>query len=304
MDHLGDLEVFARVVTARGMSAAGRELNLSPAIISKRIRRLEERLGVRLLHRTTRQLSLTEAGHGFFERVTNILSSVEEAESWVSRGAETVRGNLRVSAPTTFSRLHIAPYLKMFLQRHEGVTVDLVLSDSYVDIVGEGFDLAIRIAELQDSTLIARRLAPNHRILCAAPSYLAKHGYPQRIEDLANHQLIGFTGPEWRLEGPEGPVQVRVQGPLRTNSGEVVREAVIGGIGIALRSTWEIGPELKAGELVQVLPDYTGQKSVSIYAVYPSRRYLEQKVRAFVDFLQGIYGPHPYWDEGLSLLAA
>jgi DNA-binding transcriptional LysR family regulator len=304
MDHLGDLEVFARVVTAKGMSAAGRELNLSPAIISKRIRRLEERLGIRLLHRTTRQIALTEAGHGFFERVTSILSSVEEAENWVARGAETVRGNLRVSAPTTFGRLHIAPYLEKFLQSYEAVTIDLVLSDSYVDIVGEGFDLAVRIAELQDSTLIARRLASNHRVLCAAPGYLAKHGYPQRIEDLAHHQLIAFAGPEWRLEGPEGPVQVRVQGSLRTNSSEVVREAVISGIGIALRSTWDIGPELKSGRLVQVLPAYTGQKSVSIYAVYPSRRHLEQKVRAFVDFLHGIYGPHPYWDEGLTLLAA
>jgi DNA-binding transcriptional LysR family regulator len=304
MDHLGDLGVFARVVTARGMSAAGRELNLSPAVISKRIRRLEERLGIRLLQRTTRQIALTEAGQGFYERVTHILSSVEEAESWVTRGSETVRGNLRVSAPTTFSRLHIAPYLRKFLQRYEAATVDLVLSDSYVDIIGEGFDLAIRIAELEDSSLVARRLASNHQILCAAPCYLAKHGYPQRIADLAHHQLIAFAGPEWRLEGPEGPVQVRVQGPLRTNSSEVVREAVISGIGIALRSTWEIGSELKAGQLVQVLPAYMGSKHVGIYAVYPSRRHLEQKVRAFVDFLQGIYGPFPYWDEGLTLLAA
>lgn len=300
MDHLGDLDVFARVVSAKGMSAAGRELNLSPAVISKRIRRLEERLGVRLLQRTTRQIALTEAGHGFYERVITILSSVEEAEAWATRGRETVRGVLRVSAPTSFGRMHVAPYLNRFLEKYQAVTVDLVLSDALVDIVGEGFDLAIRIADLDDSSFVARKLAPNHRILCASPAYLARYGTPDRIEDLSGHQLISHVGPEWRLDGPNGPVQVRVHGPLRTNSSEVVREALLGGIGIALRSTWDIGPEVKDGQLVQVLPDYSGSKRVGIHAVYPSRRHLEQKVRAFVDFLQGLYGTTPYWDNGFS----
>jgi DNA-binding transcriptional LysR family regulator len=300
MDHLGDLDVFARVVSAKGMSAAGRELNLSPAVISKRIRRLEERLGVRLLQRTTRQIALTEAGQGFYERVITILSSVEEAEAWVTRGRDTVRGVLRVSAPTSFGRMHIAPYLNRFLERYGAVTVDLVLSDAMVDLVGDGFDLAIRIADLEDSSFVARRLAPSHRILCAAPSYLARSGTPTSIGQLADHQLISHAGPEWRLDGPEGPVQVRVHGPLRTNSSEVVREALLGGVGIALRSTWDIGPELKSGLLVQVLPEYSGSRRVAIHAVYPSRRHLDQKVRAFVDFLHGIYGQTPYWDQGLS----
>ena len=300
MDHLGDLDVFARVVSAKGMSAAGRELNLSPAVISKRIRRLEERLGVRLLQRTTRQIALTEAGQGFYERVITILSSVEEAEAWVTRGRDTVRGVLRVSAPTSFGRMHIAPYLNRFLERYEAVTVDLVLSDAMVDLVGDGFDLAIRIADLEDSSFVARRLAPNHRILCAAPAYLSRNGTPTRIDQLGEHQLISHAGPEWRLDGPDGPVQVRVHGPLRTNSSEVVREALLGGVGIALRSTWDIGPELKSGLLVQVLPEYTGSRRVGIHAVYPSRQHLDQKVRAFVDFLHGIYGQTPYWDQGLS----
>lgn len=303
MDHLGDLDVFARVVTAKGMSAAGRELNLSPAVISKRIRRLEERLGVRLLQRTTRQLALTEAGQGFYERVVSILSSVEEAEAWVARGSDTARGSLRVSAPTSFGRMHIAPALGRFLELYPAVGVDLALSDSFVDIVGEGFDLAIRIADLQDSSLVARRLAPNHRILCAAPAYLTKHGRPERIEDLAHHHLLSHTAGEWRLEGPDGPSHVRLHGPLKTNSSEVVREAVIAGIGIALRSTWDVAPELKSGRLAQVLPGYAGSKRVAIYAVYPSRRHLEQKVRAFMDFLQGLYGQTPYWDEGLEMVA-
>lgn len=304
MDHFGDLDVFARVVAARGMSAAGRELNLSPAVISKRIRRLEERLGVRLLQRTTRQLALTEAGQGFYERVISILSSVEEAEAWVSQGSETVRGMLRVSAPTSFARMHIAPHLNRFLDLYPGVTVEIILSDAYVDIVGEGFDLAIRIADLQDSSLVARRLAPNHRILCAAPAYLERRGMPKTLEDLGHHHLLTHGAGDWRLEGPEGSGHVRVHGPLRTNSSEVVREAVVAGIGIALRSTWDVAPELRAGRLVQVLPAYAGSHRVAIHAVYPSRRHLEQKVRAFVDFLQGLYGQTPYWDEGLPMAAA
>lgn len=301
MDRLGDLDVFARVVTARSMSAAGRELKLSPAVISKRIKRLEERLGVRLLQRTTRQLSLTEAGQGFYERVISILSSVEEAEAWVASGAATARGILRVSAPTSFGRLHVAPHLKAFLDRNPLVTVDLVLSDSFVDIVGESFDLAIRIADLQDSSLVARRLAANHRVLCATPAYVAAKGEPKTLDELGQHTLIAHNADQWRLDGPKGAASVRINGPLRTNSSEVVRETLLAGLGIALRSTWDVGPELKDGRLVRLLPDYSGGKRVAIHGVYPSRRHMEQKVRTFLDFLAGLYGPVPYWDEGLRL---
>jgi DNA-binding transcriptional LysR family regulator len=301
MDRLGDLDIFARVVTARSMSAAGRELNLSPAVISKRIRRLEERLGVRLLQRTTRQLSLTEAGQGFYERVISILSSVEEAEGWVASGSATARGILRVSAPTSFGRLHIAPHLKRFLDGNPLVTVDLVLSDAFVDIVAESFDLAIRIADLADSSLVARRLAANHRVLCATPGYLRAKGEPKTLDELQTHTLVAHNADQWRLDGPKGPATVRINGPLRTNSSEVVREALLSGLGIALRSTWDIGPELKAGQLQRVLPDYSGGRRVAVHAVYPSRRHMEQKVRTFVDYLAGLYGPTPYWDEGLML---
>lgn len=301
MDRFGDLDVFAHVVTAKSMSAAGRELKLSPAVISKRIRRLEERLGVRLLQRTTRQLSLTEAGQGFYERVVSILSSIEDAEAWVASGAGQARGTLRVSAPTSFGRLHIAPHLKPFLDANPMVTVDLVLSDSFVDIIAEGFDLAVRIADLQDSSLVAKRLAPNHRVLCAAPDYVAAHGIPASIEELSHHTLIAHNTDQWRLDGPVGPVGVRVNGPLRTNSSEVVREALLAGVGIALRSTWDVGPELKTGQLVRVLPDYSVGKRVAVYAVYPSRRHMEQKVRVFVDYLAELYGATPYWDAGLDL---
>ncbi|WP_439500077.1 LysR family transcriptional regulator [Bosea sp. (in: a-proteobacteria)] len=301
MDRFGDLDVFAHVVTAKSMSAAGRQLKLSPAVISKRIRRLEERLGVRLLQRTTRQLSLTEAGQGFYERVVSVLASIEDAEAWVASGTGQARGTLRVSAPTSFGRLHIAPHLKPFLDANPMVTVDLILSDSFVDIIAEGFDLAVRIADLQDSSLVAKRLAPNHRVLCAAPDYVAARGMPDSIEELSQHTLIAHNADQWRLDGPSGPVSVRVNGPLRTNSSEVVREALLAGVGIALRSTWDVGPELKSGQLMRVLPDYSVGKRVAVYAVYPSRRHMEQKVRVFVDYLAELYGATPYWDAGLDL---
>lgn len=301
MDRFGDLDVFAHVVTAKSMSAAGRQLKLSPAVISKRIRRLEERLGVRLLQRTTRQLSLTEAGQGFYERVVSVLSSIEDAEAWVASGAGQARGTLRVSAPTSFGRMHIAPHLKPFLDANPLVSVDLILTDAFVDIIGEGFDLAVRIADLQDSSLVAKRLAPNHRVLCATPGYLAARGVPETIEMLSRHTLIAHNADHWRLDGPEGPVAIRVAGPLRTNSSEVVREALLAGLGIALRSTWDVGPELKSGALRQVLPEYSVGKRVAVHAVYPSRRHMEQKVRVFVDYLAELYGATPYWDDGLSL---
>lgn len=303
MDRMGDLDIFAQVVSARSMSAAGREMGLSTAVISKRIRRLEERLGVRLLQRTTRQITLTEAGQGLYERAVAILASVEEAEAWVARGSAVVRGVLKVSAPTSFGRMHIAPRLLPFLQRHPDLAVDLNLSDEFIDLVGQGFDVAVRIADLADSSLVARRLAPNHRLLVASPAYLERAGTPLHIGDLARHTLIAHNADHWRLEGPEGPQDlhmVRINAALRTNSSEVVREAVIAGMGIALRSTWDVGPELRDGRLRAVLPGYGASRRVAVYAVYPSRRHLEQKVRVFVDYLAEIFGPTPYWDEGLA----
>ncbi|MBB3809477.1 DNA-binding transcriptional LysR family regulator [Pseudochelatococcus contaminans] len=298
---MGDLDTFAQVVAAGSMSAAGRDMGLSTAVISKRIRRLEERLGVRLLQRTTRQITLTEAGHGLYERAVAILASVEEAEAWVARGSAEVRGVLKVSAPTSFGRMHVAPRLLTFLQRHPGLTVDFNLTDEFVDVVGQGFDVAVRIADLADSSLVARRLAPNHRLLVAAPAYLERAGTPAHIDDLPHHTLLAHNTDHWRLEGPDGQHVVRINAPLRTNSSEVVREAVIAGMGVALRSTWDIGPELRDGSLRAVLPGYGASRRVAVYAVYPSRRHLEQKVRVFVDYLAEIFGPTPYWDEGLAL---
>ena len=297
MNNLGDLEIFARVVSAGSMSAAGRELGLSPAVVSKRLRRLEDRLGTRLLQRTTRQISLTEAGQGFYERVVAILAGIEEAESFVSRRSTLARGVLKVSAPTSFGRMHIAPHIEAFMQANPDLGINLVLSDEFVDIVGDGYDLAIRIAELSDSSLVAKKLAPVRRILCASPAYIARHGEPRSLDDLSNHICLPpHNNDTWKLEGPDGSVTWRPQGPLSTNSSEVVREAVIAGVGIALRSTWEIGGELASGKLQQVLPSYESSKNVGIYAVYASRRFLPAKVRVFIDYLADLFGPSPSWD--------
>jgi DNA-binding transcriptional LysR family regulator len=301
MDRLAELDIFARVVTAGSMSAAGRELGLSPPVVSKRIKSLEERLGTRLLQRTTRQLALTESGQGFYERVVAILASVDEAETWVSRRTAAARGILRVSAPTSFGRMHIAPHLVDFLKAYPDITIDLSLSDQFVDIVAEGFDLAIRIADLADSSLVAKRLAPNHRVLCATPDYLASKGTPLILADLQQHQLLLHNSDQWKLEGPEGAAIVRVESAIRTNSSEVIREAVLAGIGIALRSTWDIGPEIDSGRLKIILPEWHASTRVAVYAVYPSRRHLAHKVRLFMDFLADRFGQPPYWDKGLVL---
>lgn len=298
----GDLEIFARVVTAGNMSAAGREMGLSPAVVSKRISHLEERLGARLFQRTTRQLTLTEAGQGFYDRVVNILAGIEEAEAYVTRRNAIPRGTLRVTVPTAFGRMHIAPYLGKFLEDYPDMRLDLELSDNFIDIVGEGFDAAIRIAELEDSSLVARKLAPSHRVICASPSYLQKFGKPESLADLAKFNCLTAAAQEvWRLQGPDGPTSIRVHGNIRTNSTEVVRESVIAGLGIALRSTWDVGSELKSGKLQIVLPEYHESSRVAVYAVYPCRQFIPAKLRVFIDFLSALYGPEPYWDKGLKL---
>jgi DNA-binding transcriptional LysR family regulator len=297
MTNLGDLEIFAKVVSAGSMSLAGRMLGFSPAVISKRIKRLEDRLGTRLLQRTTRQISLTEAGQGFYDRVLGILAGLEEAEHYISGSSAQMHGTLKISASTSFGRMHIAPHLKAFMDAHPQLAINLVLTDEFSDIVGGGFDLAIRIAELTDSSLVARRLAKVRRVLCAAPSYVEAHGMPKSIEDLKNHRCLpAHNNDIWRLEGPGGAMSLRPEGMLVTNSSEVIRETVIAGLGIALRSTWDIGEELKSGKLVQVLPAYEGSRNLALSAVYPSRQFLPAKVRLFIDYLAELYGPVPYWE--------
>ncbi|RDL52767.1 HTH-type transcriptional regulator DmlR [Ensifer sp. M14] len=298
MTNLGDLEIFARVVSSGSMSAAGRTLGFSPAVISKRIKRLEDRLGTRLLQRTTRQISLTEAGQGFYDRVLGILTGIEEAEAYASGRSSQAQGVLRISAPTSFGRMHIAPHLTGFMKDHLDLKLHIVLTDDFTDIVADGFDMAVRIGELTDSSLVARKLAPVRRLLCASPDYIARNGAPSEISDLARHFCLpAHNNDNWKLEGPEGSLVWHPEGPLVTNSSEIVRAAVIAGAGIALRSTWDIGPELRSGQLVQVLPQWEGSKNLTLSAVYPSRQFLPAKVRLFIDYLATLYGPVPYWEQ-------
>jgi DNA-binding transcriptional LysR family regulator len=301
---IADLEIFARVVTAGSMSAAGRELDLSPAVVSKRISHLETRLGTRLFHRTTRQLQLTETGRGFYERVVQILATVQEAEAFVSSGHERAGGSLKITAPTSFSRMHIAPYLGKFLKQYPDLSVEIIATDHILDIVREGIDVAIRTSELDDSSLVAKKLAPCRRLFCATPDYLKEHGTPKTLADLSKHKIIVENNATWRLQGPEGITSLKLSGDIKTNSSEIVYQALLAGCGIALRSTWQIRDELLSKKLVHILPQYREAPGVAVYAIYPDKQYVPVRLRVFVDFLADIYGPTPYWDEGLDLDAA
>ncbi|MFV0369920.1 MAG: LysR family transcriptional regulator [Hyphomicrobiaceae bacterium] len=294
MTAISDLDIFARVARTANMSAAGREMGLSPAVVSKRISLLEDRLGARLFQRTTRHLTLTETGEGYFKRVVDILSLIEEAEDFVSRRNTRPRGVLKVTAPTAFSRLHIAPHLPQFLSRYSDIEIEMELTDNYVDIIRDGFDVAVRIGELRDSSLVARKLASDTRVLCATPGYLADAGTPKSLADLERHNcLLAGAQDVWQLEGPDGQVQTRVKGNIRSNSAEFVREAMLSGLGIALRSTWDVEAELESGALQVVLPQYRGSPAVGIFAVYPCREFMPNKVNVFIEFLIEAYAANP-----------
>jgi DNA-binding transcriptional LysR family regulator len=303
MTAINDLEIFARVARTGNMSAAGREMGLSPAVVSKRISLLEDRLGARLFQRTTRQLTLTETGEGYFKRAVDIIALHEEAEDFVSRRNQGPRGLLKIAAPTSFARLHIAPHIPKFIERYPHIELDFQLSDNFVDIIRDGFDVAIRIGELADSSLVARKLAPDDRVLCAAPEYLRNNPGPTKLADLERHNCLLTSGHDtWRLRSSDAKEhQVRVEGNIRSNSSEFLREALLRGLGIGFRSTWDIGPELERGELQIVLPEFTGSSHFAVHAVYPCREFLPAKVHALIDYLTELYGPTPYWKKDLKL---
>lgn len=277
------------------MSAAGRELGLSPAVISKRIGHLERRLGVRLFQRTTRQIRLTETGEGFYQRITDVIASIQEAEAFASQGNDRPSGMLRICAPSSFARSHVAPYLGAFMVKYPDLNVELNVSDDAVDVVGEGFDVTIRVGELEDSSLVAKKLASCRRVFCASPEYLARAGVPQSLADLDKFECVSTIDHRmWRVQGPDGQKSVRVNGKLRTNSSDVVREAITGGAGIGFRSIWDIEAELRSGRLVVVLPEYRETPGVAIYAIYPCREFMPAKLRVFLAFLEDTYVNVPF----------
>lgn len=297
MNDLEGMAVFAEVVEARSFTGAAAKLGMSKAAVSKKISRLEDRLGARLLNRTTRRLSLTEIGAAFYERCARIVAEAEEAELAVTRLHATPRGTLRVDAPHSFGVRYLAPLLPEFMARYPDLSVDITFNDRFVDLVDEGFDLAIRIAHLPDSSLIARKLAESRRVVCAAPEYWARHGRPARPADLAAHNCLGYsylaTRNEWRFAGPDGPFAVRVSGTLASNNGDVLRQAAAGGLGVILTPVFMACDDLRAGRLEPVLAEFEDAPQ-GIHAVYPHNRLLSAKVRAFVDYLVGAFNPSPW----------
>lgn len=303
MDNLTGMAVFARVAEANSFSGAARRLGLSKAAVSKQVARLERVLGVRLLNRTTRKLSLTEVGQAFYEHCARVVAEAEAAELAVSRLRSEPRGVLRLTAPAAFGHLHVAPAIPDFLDRHPELAVQMVMNDRTVDLAEEGFDVAIRVSSEPTGNLVARRLAPIRWVVCAAPQYLQRRGTPQTPHELAQHNCLFYSflegSADWGFTLQDGEsATVRVAGNFTVSNSEALREAVLRGLGVALLPTFTVGRDIQTGALQALLPDCTprGTFGTDIYAVYLPTRYLSPKVRAFVDFFLERFGPEPYWD--------
>jgi DNA-binding transcriptional LysR family regulator len=283
-DNLFDMVVFVHVVETGSLSGAARDLHLSVAVVSRRLSRLEERLGVRLANRTTRRLSLTAEGAAFHARCVRILEDVEDAETEVTRGRNIATGLLRVTSTFAFGRRRLAPLLHEFGQLHPGLQIHLDASDGFVNLVESGYDLAIRFGALADSNLIVRQLAPNVRVICAAPAYLERRGRPDAIEGLLNHDCIIYGNPpmdNWRFADGSS---IRVKGTLSANDGDVAHAWALEGAGLVLKSIWDVEKDIRVGRLEVVLPALR-LPAAPIHAVYPHRRHTAAKVRLCVDFL-------------------
>lgn len=291
-----DYELFVAIVEAGSLSAAGRALNISPAMISKRLARLEGRLATQLMHRTTRRLVLTDIGQRLYTDIGVILTDIGAAEDRASRQAGRIGGPLRIAAPTSFGRLHLAPYLSAFIDAYPDIALEVELSDGFDDLLSNRTDLAVRITAEVSPGLTAYRLAPSERILCASPSYLERFGTPGTLGALRKHRLLAATGQlPWRLKGTRERELVEGRSHVRTNSSELVRELAISGVGIALRSLWDVNLELAEGRLTRVLPSYEGDHNVAVYAVHPTMKVVRPAISAFVAFLKDVYDPVPPW---------
>ncbi len=288
MDRFLEMQTFNAVVDVGSFVKAADALNMSKAAVSRYVVDLETRLGVRLLHRTTRRLSLTDEGHVFYSRSKELLAEVAEAEEEITSRSHAASGLLRINAPFTFGVLHLAPLWGAFRSLHPKVKLDVTLADRLVDLVEEGYDVAIRIARLDNSTLVSKRLASTRMVLCASPQYLALHGTPKEPADLTQHAVISYsywsTKDEWHFDGPQGPVSVKTQPCIHTNSGDTCRAAALAHQGVILQPSFLVGPDLAAGTLVELLPQFRSLK-LGIYAVYPTRKHVSAKVRALIDFL-------------------
>ncbi|WP_439878632.1 LysR family transcriptional regulator [Pseudomonas prosekii] len=298
MDRALEMQVFCTVVDKGSFVGAAEPLKMSKAAISRYVSGLEERLGVRLLHRTTRKLSLTEEGRQFYHQARDVLTLMDQAEEAVSSSAPEPSGVLRINAPGSFGVLHLAPVWADFMKIYPNVELDISLNDRLVDLVDEGFDAAVRIARMESSSLVGRRLAGTRMCLCASPEYLANHPEIRSLPDLVEHGVIAYTnfasGNEWQFEGPGGSETVRTRSSVRCNNGDTCRSIALAGGGIALQPSFMVAEDLRKGDLVEILPEYQSVE-LGIYVVYPTRKHLATKVRVLINFLAERFA-HPQWE--------
>lgn len=298
MDHFKQISTFVEVINRGSLTAAARAEGIAPAMISRRLDALEERLGVKLLQRSTRKIALTDEGTAFLEDCQRILAELEDAEAAVSERSAKATGHLTISAPAGFGRWHVAPLVPSFLAEHRELSVTLSLNDRVVDLIGEGIDVAIRIAAMTDSSLVRVKLADNQRVVVASPLYLKRHGTPKTLGDLSKHNCLAISSDGsqrgWTFRQNGKNVTLKVGGNMECNDGEVLHDWALAGKGLAWRSMWEVGKEIESGKLVSVLNEYAAPGN-DIYAVFAQRRHLPLRIRAFVDFLRRAYGERDYW---------
>jgi DNA-binding transcriptional LysR family regulator len=304
MDRLKQIESFAAVATKGSLTAAARAEGVAPAVIGRRIDALEERLGVKLLVRTTRKISLTHEGSAFLEDCQRLLADLANAEASVSAGGVKASGHLRITAPAGFGRRHVAPLVPGFIAQHPDVSLSLNLSDRVVDIVNEGFDCAVRVGDLPDSSLVSVRLADNRRLCVATPAYLKRAGTPKSPAELGQHHCLTLSSDASQTRGwafvVDGEVtHLRPSGRLDCSDGQVLHDWCLGGLGIAWRSTWEVESEIAGGRLVAVLEDFAAPPN-GIYAVFPQRKHLPLRVRLWIDFIKHSYGDPGYWSRPVA----
>jgi DNA-binding transcriptional LysR family regulator len=299
MDTIDGMRTFVTVVSEGSFSGAAEHLVMSPQLVSKYVGQLETRLNVRLLNRSTRTLSITEAGQAYYDRCRQVLADIDEMESAVGELTVKARGTLRINAPMSFGVSHLSRAIAQYQRIEPDVTISLTLNDRVVDIVSEGFDLAIRIARLGESTLVARKLAPARLVVCGAPSYFQQRGIPETPEVLGEHDCLGYTyssdHDQWTFERDSETHKVKIKARFSANNGDALRLAAISGAGLVLLPTFIVGEDIAAGRLQRVLNDFRVE-DLNIFAVYPHRQYLSAKVRTFVDFLGDYFGSPPYWD--------
>ena len=300
MGQFRQISTFVEVVNRGSLSAAARAEGIAPAVIGRRLDALEQRLGVKLLQRTTRKLALTDEGAAFLEDCQRILSELESAEAAVAERSARVTGHLLISAPAGFGRQHVAPLIPSFVAEHREVSVTLNLNDRVVDIIGEGVDVAIRIASMSDSNLVSVKLADNHRAVVGTPAYLKRHGIPKTLDDLSKHNCMAISSEGsqrgWTFLNGDKNVTLKVAGNMSCNDGAVLHDWVLAGKGLAWRSMWEVGGDIEAGRLRTVLDEYSAPGN-DIYAVFAQRRHLPLRIRAFVDFLRHTYAQPNYWGQ-------